>query len=161
MDFLKGFKIPGPYRPDNKGITKYGMGMEEGGSSFDPNVQPIGQIDDNMSLNDQEVMPSTPIKNSSGLLGQVDDGLGELNSIKNSLPVAPDIKQILKPSGPAKINKPMPNNASIGQRLNNLKEQYPNFQTGSVQPGQSYEIDLGDGQGMQYFKWGTGPIFGE
>jgi|TARA_R110002072_G_scaffold14598_3_gene60297 hypothetical protein len=41
-----------------------------------------------------------------------------------------------------------------------LQQQYPNLQLGSMQPGQSYTINLGDGQGMQSFQWNTGPMFG-
>ena len=43
--------------------------------------------------------------------------------------------------------------------LKNAKEKYPNAETGSINKGQSYEIDLKDGNGMKQYNWNEGPLF--
>lgn len=227
MDYIKGIKMPGPYRPDDKGITKYDhtldydtsydgdtkdylseykglvdenrtmqsqvdannkyIDMKDNSSnSFDPNVQPVGPTDDAKSLLDYStdykgdtepdgyqmshgqrygptdygaypeyggVETSDFNKNYSGETDYVDYGQNYSGETADRYDGNADTNMLGS-------NNSKSSQESMQMNMQNLQQQYPNLQVGSMEPNQSYTIDLGDGQGMQSFEWNTGPMFG-
>tara|TARA_R110002096_G_scaffold85367_1_gene196475 strand:- start:3578 stop:4636 length:1059 start_codon:yes stop_codon:yes gene_type:complete len=231
MDYIKGIKMPGPYRPDNKNITKYGMdddGLSEesyDGESRDypseykdlinenKNIQ--GQIDENNKYMDMKDNSSNSFDPNVQPIGPTDDANGGENKFKNLLDFSTDYGGNTEATGykmshgqqygptdygayPERYggietsdfnkdysgesefdgqdysgetaeryngNSDISGNSKSSQEsmqmnMQNLQQQHPNLQLGSMQPGQSYSINLGNGQGMQSFQWGTGPMFG-